>query len=98
MHAVDRVGNATSLSHRVHPKLPPGLRPGREVAGRHVYLWTLPAGAGDLELVRVHGDTSLWLGRVEVTWRQYRAFARTTGRAEPVAPTFAVTDEHPVVS
>jgi serine/threonine-protein kinase len=99
VRAVDRAGNVTSQTRRIHPQLPPGLRRGREVEGTHVYLWALPGGAGDMEIVRVRtGGRPFWLGRVEVTWRQYRAFTRATGRSEPRLPTFAVTDDHPVVN
>jgi serine/threonine protein kinase len=99
VRAIDRVGNITTVRHRVHPRLPHGLRFGHEIGGVPVYLWALPDGAGDLEIVRVRsGGHPFWLGRVDVTWRQYRAFVRATGRSEPRAPRFAVTDEHPVVN
>jgi serine/threonine-protein kinase len=99
VRAVDRAGNVASLTHRVHPRLPAGLRFGREVGGVAVYLWALPTGAGDLEIVRVRsGGRPFWLGRVPVTWRQYRAFAQATGQSAPRAPLFAVTDDDPVVN
>src|SRR5262249_35806753 len=75
VRAVDRAGNVAFLTRRVHPKLPLGLRRGREVGGTHVYLWALPGGAEGMEIVRVRGGgRPFWLGRFEVTWRQYRAF------------------------
>ena len=39
-----------------------------------------------------------YMGRTEVTWGQYRAFCRATGRAEPETPKWPITDMHPVVN
>ncbi len=39
-----------------------------------------------------------FIGRYETTWREYRAFCKATGRAEPSAPRWGAKDDHPVVN
>ncbi len=39
-----------------------------------------------------------WIGRTDVTWRQYLAFCAATGHAEPSAPDWGRKDDHPVVN
>ncbi len=39
-----------------------------------------------------------WIGRYETTWREYRAFCKAMGRAEPSAPGWGAKDDHPVVN
>jgi serine/threonine-protein kinase len=42
-------------------------------------------------------DHGYWIGRNDVTWRQYRAFSKAAGQAEPATPRFGAKDDHPVV-
>ena len=47
-------------------------------------------------------DQACWIGRTDVTWAQFRAFCRATGRAEPEKPPWwssipGTKDDHPVV-
>jgi serine/threonine-protein kinase len=39
-----------------------------------------------------------WIARTPVTWRQFHAFCRAMGRADPDAPRWGRHDDHPVVS
>jgi formylglycine-generating enzyme required for sulfatase activity len=39
-----------------------------------------------------------WIGRNDVTWKQYRAYCKATGEKEPKAPSFGASDDHPVVN
>jgi serine/threonine protein kinase/formylglycine-generating enzyme required for sulfatase activity len=59
----------------------------RPKAGMYLY-------EGPEHEVRLDG---YFIGRTEVTWRQYRAYCREKGIAEP-EPGFPVTEEHPVHS
>ncbi len=91
--------------------LPSGLRFG-EGTGEYVnerdgslLVWVPPGhftmgspqpGEGPPHEVRL--TRGLFMGKHEVTWGQYRRFCQETGRALPRPPSFAVTDEHPVVN
>jgi serine/threonine-protein kinase len=102
------------------------LPDGREVPR---YLWRLPAGAGDLDLVWVppgdfimgaddEGDNpafggvaskeqnpkhrhpmprGFWIGRNDVTWKQFFAYCDATGAERPFRA-IGVADDHPVAN
>jgi formylglycine-generating enzyme required for sulfatase activity len=87
----------------------PGERPGEYLNAKDgtVLVW-IPAGSFPLES-EVKGSTrrtsrtvtltsGYFLAKHEVTWEQYLAFCRATGRAEPEAPSWGRSDDHPVVN
>jgi serine/threonine-protein kinase len=39
-----------------------------------------------------------WIGRTDLTWKQYLAFCTATGRERPEAPRQKITDDHPAVN
>lgn len=93
------------------PPLPlrDGLRFGEaEGEYRHVqtgiaFVWVSPGTfrMGDDVSGPVHDvrfAEGFWLGKHEVTIRQYRSFCATTKRAEPEMAPFAQGDDHPVVN
>jgi serine/threonine-protein kinase len=100
----------------------PGLREGPLLPGGegHVYLYSLPGKAGDMELVKVpkgdffmgsddgdpdehprhvhHMDHAFYVGRTDVTWKQYLAFCQATREVAPRPPEFRGGADHPVVN
>jgi serine/threonine-protein kinase len=89
-------------------KLPKGLRRG---SAKPVLVWDTGKGlelefvyvpAGDFlygyDKTKTAMDHGCWIGRTDVTWKQYRAFCAATGHASPVAPRWGITEDHPVVN
>jgi formylglycine-generating enzyme required for sulfatase activity/serine/threonine protein kinase len=67
------------------------VAPGDFVMGAH-------AGAACEKPLHGHPmPRGYYVARLETSWREYRVHCRSTHRAEPAPPNWAVTDAHPVV-
>ncbi|HZU97437.1 MAG TPA: bifunctional serine/threonine-protein kinase/formylglycine-generating enzyme family protein, partial [Planctomycetota bacterium] len=78
--------------------------------GRGLELAFVHVPAGDFMMGAINGaphekpihthsmPRSYYIGRTEVTWREYLAFCRSSGHSEPARPAWEVTEDHPVVN
>ena len=99
----------TAERARPHLPLPDGIRFGAKkseyvsAADDSVLVWVPPGGfvmgsngsKREQPVRRARMFEGYFIGKYEVTWKQFRAFCEATGR-DPQPPLFPITDTHPV--